>query len=289
VAGGVHGAVPGEADVDITAPAIQGVLGDGTKLEPSQGRQMAARSFDTAAINLKDLRDPGGFAPPPADTAQRAGVDKQAPDEVPEDGGNDGGPAAQGEEAKRGAGDGHSAVEVGDGGTHGGEARAVGDPPQRGSGCSERDTGVGPVEQAQGFQAVQGGPEVLSPDAPDERVELRERIVWDLVGQELAAAGDHFLTGEPDAQIPELDVALPIDPPQEAKDLDGQQHKAPMRLPRRTCSVCDCGRWHGLVSLVVADSPQVSAFPCESSTTRDLAQKIPVDSRFRLDGRKKCS
>ena len=28
---GVGGAVPGEANVDITAPAIQGVLGDGTR------------------------------------------------------------------------------------------------------------------------------------------------------------------------------------------------------------------------------------------------------------------
>jgi len=148
--------------------------------------------------------------------------------------------------------------------------------------------GAGPGEQAQGLQAVQGGPEVLSPNAPDECVELRERIVRDLVRRELAAAGDHFLAGEPDAQIPKLDVSLPIDPPQEAEDLDGQQHKAPMRLPRRACSVCDCGRWHGSVSLVVADRPQVSAVPCESSTTRDLAQKIPVDSRFRLDGRKKC-
>src|SRR5712692_5589854 len=135
---------------------------------------------------------------------------------------------------------------------------------------------------------MQGGPEVLSPDAPDERVELRERIVRDLVGRELAAAGHQFLAGEPDAQVPELDVPLPIDPPQEAEDLDGQQHKAPVRLPRRVWSVCDCGRWHRSVSLVVADSPQVSAVPCESSTTRDLAQKIPVDSRFRLDGRKKC-
>ena len=123
------GAIPGEANVDITAPAIEGVLGDGSDLEPPQGRQMTARGFDTAAIDLKDLRDPRGFAPPPADTAQRAGVGIQAPDEVPEDGGDDGGPAAQGEEAKRGAGDGHAAVEVGDGGTHGGEARAVRDPP----------------------------------------------------------------------------------------------------------------------------------------------------------------
>ena len=73
---------------------------------------------------------------------------------------------------------------------------------------------------------------MLSPNAPDECVELRERIVRDLVGRELAAAGDHFLAGEPDAQIPELDVPLPIDPPQEAEDLDGQQHKAPVRLPR---------------------------------------------------------
>jgi hypothetical protein len=60
---------------------------------------------------------------------------------------------------------------------------------------------------------VQRGPEVLSPDTPDERVELRERIVRDLAGRELAAAGDHFLAGEPDAQIPELDVPLSIDPP----------------------------------------------------------------------------
>lgn len=146
-------------------------------------------------------------------------------------------------------------MEVGEAGTHGGEARAVGDPSQRGSGGGKRDTGAGPSEQAHSFQAVQGGPEVLSPDASDERVELRERIVRDLVGRELAAARDHFLAGEPDAQIPELDVPLPIDPPQEAEDLDGQQHKAPMRLPRRAWSVDDCGRWHSSVSLDRADSP----------------------------------
>ena len=35
---GAGGAVPSKVDVDITAPAIQGVLGDGTDLEPSQGR-----------------------------------------------------------------------------------------------------------------------------------------------------------------------------------------------------------------------------------------------------------
>ena len=128
-----------------------------------------------------------------------------------------------------------------------------------------------------------------STDTAYESVELCQGIVRDLVREELTAARDHFLAGEPDAQIPELDVALPIDPPQEAEDLDGQQHKAPVRLPRRACSICDCGRWHGSVSLVVADSSQVSAVPCESSTTRDLAQKIPVDSRFCLDGRKKCS
>jgi len=46
------------------------------------------------AIDLKDLGNPGSFAPPPTDTALRAGMVKQAADEVPEDGGNDGGPAA---------------------------------------------------------------------------------------------------------------------------------------------------------------------------------------------------
>src|SRR5712691_4979146 len=111
---GVGGAVPGEADVDITAPAIQGVLRDGTDLEPPQGRQMAARGFDTAAIDLKDLRDPRGFAPPTADTAQRAGVGIQAPDEVPEDGGDDRGPAAEGEQAQGRAGDRDPSLQVRD-------------------------------------------------------------------------------------------------------------------------------------------------------------------------------
>jgi hypothetical protein len=45
--------------------------------------------------------------------------------------------------------------------------------------------------------------------------------VRNLVRPEVAAARDHFLAGKPDAQIPELDVPLPIDPPQEAEDLDG--------------------------------------------------------------------
>jgi hypothetical protein len=93
------GAVPREADVDVTAPAIQDVLGDGSDLKPPQGHQMAACGFHPAAIDLKDLRDPRGFAPPPADTAQRTGVGIQASDEVPEDGGDDRGSAAEGEQA----------------------------------------------------------------------------------------------------------------------------------------------------------------------------------------------
>jgi hypothetical protein len=285
----VGGAVPGEADVDVTAPAIEGVLGDGSDLKPPQGRQMAARGFNPAAIDLKDLRDPRGFAPPSADTAQWAGVGIQTSDKVPEDGGNDGGPAAEGEQAKGWTGDGDPPLQVRERRLHSDKARAVGDATQGVRGSDKGDAGTRPRQQAIGFQATEGATEVGSTDPTNKPVELRQRIVRNLVRPELATARDHFLAGEPDAQIPELDVPLPIDPPQEAEDLDGQQHKAPMRLPRRACSVYDCGRWHGSVSLVVADSPQVSAVPCESSTTRDLAQKIPVDSRFRLDGRKKCS
>ena len=236
------GAIPGEADVDVTAPAIQRVLGDGSDLKPTQGRQMAARGFNPAAIDLKDLRDPRGFAPPSTDTAQRTGVGIQAPDEVPKDGGDDGRPAAQGEQAQCRAGDRDPPMQIGDRGTHGGEARKVGDATQRGGGSGKGDAGTRPRQQAVGFQATEGTTEVGSPDAAHERVELRERIVRDLVRQELAAARDHFLAGEPDAQIPELDVPLPIDPPQEAEDLDGQQHKAPLWLPRGAWNVCDCGQ-----------------------------------------------
>src|SRR5262249_17520548 len=270
-------------------PAIQGVLGDGSDLKPPQGREMAARGFNPAAIDLKDLRDPRGFAPPSADTAQGAGVGIQTPDEVPEDGGDDAGPPAEGEQGDGwgGGGAGAPPLQVGERRLHSDKARAVGDTTQGVRGSDKGDAGTRPRQQAMGFQATEGATEVGSTHPTNKPVELRQRIVRNLVRLELAAARDHLLAGEPDAQIPELDVPLPIDPPQEAEDLDGQQHKAPVRLPRRACSVCDCGRWHGSVSLVIADNPQVSTVPCESSTTRDLAQKIPLDSRFRLDGRKK--
>jgi len=72
-----------------------------------------------------------------------------------------------------------------------------------------------------GFQATEGATEVGATDPTHKPVELRQRIVRHLVRPEVAAAGDHFLAGEPDAQIPELDVPLAIDPPEEAENLDG--------------------------------------------------------------------
>ena len=236
------GAVPGEADVDVTAPAIQGALRDGSDLKPPQGRQMAARGFNPAAIDLKDLRDPRNFAPPSADTAQRAGVGIQTTDEVPEDGGDDGGPAAEGEQAKGWTGDGDPPLQVRERRLHSEKARAVGDATQGVSDSDKGDVGIRPRQQAMGVQATEGATEVGSTDPTNKPVELRQRIVRNLVRPKLTAACDHFLAGEPDAQIPELDVPLPIDPPQEAEDLDGQQHKAPVWLPRRACSICDCGR-----------------------------------------------
>ena len=202
---------------------------------------MAACGFHPAAIDLKDLRDPRGFAPPSTDTAQWAGVGIQTPDEVPEDGGDDGGPATQGEHAQGWTGDGDPSLQVGNRCLHREKARTVGDAPQGVSGSDKGEMGTRPRQQAMGFQATEGATEVGATDPTHKPVELRQRIVRHLVRPELAAAGDHFLTGEPDAQIPELDVALAIDPPEEAEDLDGQQHKAPMWLPRRACSVCDCG------------------------------------------------
>jgi len=207
-------------------------LGDGSDLKPPQGRQMAACGFNPAAIDLKDLRDPRGFAPPSADTAQRAGVGVQTPDEVPEDGGDDGGPAAEGEQAKGRAGDGDPPLQVGEPRLHREKARAVGNATQGVRGSDKGDVATRPRQQAMGFQATEGATEVGSTDPTNKPVELRQRIVRNLVRPESAAARDHFLAGEPDAQIPELDVPLPIDPPQEAEDLDGQQHKAPVWLPR---------------------------------------------------------
>ena len=145
------GAVPGEANVDVTAPAIQGVLGDGSDLKPPQGRHMAARGYNPAAIDLKELRDPRNFAPPSADTAQRVGVGIQTTDEVPEDGGDDGGPAAKGEQAQGRSGDGDPAFQVGNCCMHNVEAREVGDPPQGIGGSDKGDMGTRPRQQAVGF------------------------------------------------------------------------------------------------------------------------------------------
>ena len=114
-----------------------------------------------------------------------------------------------------GAGDRDPSLQIRDRRPHRDEAREVGDAPQGVSGRDKGEAGTRPGQQAMGFQATEGAPEVGSADPTYEPVDLRQRIVRDLVRQELAAAGDHFLAGEPDAQIPELDVALPIDPPQE--------------------------------------------------------------------------
>ena len=156
----------------------------------------------------------------------------QTTDKVPEDSGHDGGPAAEGEQAKGWTGDGDPPLQVREHRLHSEKARAVGDATQGVRGSDKGDAGTRPRQQAIGFQATEGVTEVGSTDPTNKPVELRQRIVRNLVRPELATARDHFLAGEPDAQIPELDVPLPIDPPQEAEDLDGQQHKAPVRLPR---------------------------------------------------------
>jgi len=248
----------------------------GNDLEPAHADEVLAGGFDTAQVQAKDLSNPGGFAPAAANTAWRLSVVIEAPDEVSEDGGDDGSPTAQSEQAERGARDGHPSVEVRDAGTQGGEVREVGDAPQRGGSRRKRDVSARPGQQAAGFQVAEGGSEVRSPHTPDERVELRQSVVREVGRWALAAPGYHFLAGEPDAEVSELNVTLAIDPPQEIQDLDGEEHKAPVWLPRLTGDVYRCGRCHGVPSLVRADMKILSASPCESSITRDLAQKIPT-------------
>jgi len=44
-------------------------------------------------------------------------------------------------------------------------------------------------------------------------MELRQSVVREVGRWALAAPGYHFLAGEPDAEVSELNVAMAIDPP----------------------------------------------------------------------------
>jgi hypothetical protein len=113
-----HGGTgPGEADKDITPPAVAEALGDGEHLEPADGDQVCAGRFDVPEVHTKDLGNPGGFAPAATEAAVLAVV--ETADQVSEHSGNDGGAAAAGDKADGLAWHRHPPLGVGDGLEHG--------------------------------------------------------------------------------------------------------------------------------------------------------------------------
>ena len=153
----LHGGTgPGELDKRITPPAVAEDLRCVEYLEPADGDEVFPGSFDVPEIHMKDVGNPGSFAPAAADAAVLAVV--EAADEVPEDGGDHGRAAAAGDEAHDLAGHGHAAGMVRDRLIHGVEGREVMQTPYVDGGGRKSELGRGPGEQARGFEAADGSP-----------------------------------------------------------------------------------------------------------------------------------
>jgi len=94
----LHGGTgPGELDKRITPPAVAEDLRCVEYLEPADGDEVFPGSFDVPEIHMKDVGNPGSFAPAAADAAVLAVV--EAADQVTEHGGNNGGAAAASNQA----------------------------------------------------------------------------------------------------------------------------------------------------------------------------------------------
>ena len=137
----LHGGTgPGELDKRITPPAVAEDLRCVEYLEPADGDEVFPGSFDVPEIHMKDVGNPGSFAPAAADAAVLAVV--EAADEVPEDGGDHGRPAAAGDETHGLAGHRHTAGMVGNSLIHRVEVRKVLDITQVCGGCRKGELGA---------------------------------------------------------------------------------------------------------------------------------------------------
>src|SRR5689334_17433131 len=104
--------VPGQIDVVEPPPAIQGPLRRGRRPQPVQRDQLLARGLDAAQVDAEGVGDPARLAAPAAVQPPAAYVEATA--EEPEDGGDEGGPGAAGEESEDAPGDGEPALAVAD-------------------------------------------------------------------------------------------------------------------------------------------------------------------------------
>jgi hypothetical protein len=118
---------------------------------------------------------------------------------------DDGGAAAAGNKADGVAWHWHPPVGVGDGLEHGVQTGEVWDLPQIGRGGGKCEGRACPDEQVERIKTAERGAEVFPTYTPNEAVEFPRRVGRHLASVHLTSAGDHFLGGEPDPEIPELD------------------------------------------------------------------------------------
>src|SRR5262245_4300887 len=137
----LHGGTgPGELDKRITPPAVAEDLRCVEYLEPADGDEVFPGSFDVPEVHMKDVGNPGSFAPAAADAAVLAVV--EAADEVPEDGGDHGRTAAAGDKTHGLAGYRHVAGMVGNSLIHRVEVGKVLDSMQVCRGCRKGELGA---------------------------------------------------------------------------------------------------------------------------------------------------
>lgn len=216
--------MPGEVNGGAEPKAVQNPLRRGVQVEPAQGDEVLAGRFDITGMDAEDLGNPGGFTEAPGVALLVVVV--QAAAEMAQDGGDDRRPAPLGNEAHDLARHGHPAPLVGDAREHGMEGSEIVVSVEIREARGKPQAGVGPGEEAYGFETSEGGAQILPSPPADEPMQFRQRIERGVSRGELAAPGSHLVGRIPDTQVEELDQALGIGPPEERELLDREQNKA---------------------------------------------------------------
>src|SRR5262249_16750400 len=116
---------PLQVDADQGAPAIERPLPGFERDEPPQGDELLARLLDAAQADAEGVGDPRRLDP--SDRGALPGLDVEAAEEGPEDGGDQGRASASGQEAEDAARDRHQTPVVGNPVEEAAEAVAVGE------------------------------------------------------------------------------------------------------------------------------------------------------------------
>jgi hypothetical protein len=114
---------------------------------------------------------------------------------------------------------------------------------------------------------------MLPPYPPNEPMEFRGRIVWDLVRRKLAAPRHHLMGGKPDTQVHELNKSAAVGPPHEAKLLDDEQTKPSVGLFRCAFQI---GRGSHVASLVWCG--QEWGVRCSREGSADFGTHVPCEA-----------